>query len=100
MDGAPQVSIVAGTDGSASATEAVRHAAQLARSEGALLHVVTCVPRGTEAQLRAAREILDRAADQLQDVGVTVQYHRLTGTPADALVGLAEQVKARFAVVG
>jgi NTE family protein len=94
------MSIVAGTDGSASATEAVRHAAQLARSEGALLHVVTAVPRGTEAQLRAARETLDRTAAELGQLGVAVEYHRVSGTPVDVLVGLAAQVGARFVVVG
>src|SRR3954463_12662900 len=100
MGATTRASIVVGTDGSASATEAVRHAAQLARSEGALLHVVTAVPRSTEADLRAASKILERTADELAEFDTPIQYYPIAGTPADALVELAAQVDARFVVVG
>jgi nucleotide-binding universal stress UspA family protein len=68
-----QVSIVAGTDGSLAATEAVKHAAELAHAEQAMLHVVTAAPTGTEAELAAARRALEETERALAGIGVPVQ---------------------------
>src|SRR5207244_6640603 len=50
--------IVVGTDGSDTAAEAVRHAAELARIHGARLHVVSAYSHTLRAKLQAERELL------------------------------------------
>jgi EmrB/QacA subfamily drug resistance transporter len=98
MGAKAQASIVVGADGSPSATEAVRHAAQLAKSQGALLHVVAAA--AGQQGLAQAREALQRTADAVQEVAVAAEYHRVIGSPAETLATLAERVGARFIVVG
>jgi K+-sensing histidine kinase KdpD len=97
--GTPQASIVAGTDGSPSATAAVRHAADLAGTEGAVLHVVAA-SGSSERDLAAARQALEHTRIALADHTIAVQYHRIAGSPVYALTSLADRVAARFIVVG
>jgi nucleotide-binding universal stress UspA family protein len=110
--------IVVGTDGSDSAREAVRQAAELARVHGASLDVVSAyepVPkRRTEAeQLGAPGDIqhefgpredvnfaLDGAAGIAKEHGVDVTPHAKDGDPADAILDVAEKVDADLIVVG
>jgi nucleotide-binding universal stress UspA family protein len=111
--------IVVGTDGSATAGQAVRHAGELARTTGADLHVVhafqavsamTAIgPDGgaaaasvglTEALETQAREVLDRAGAAARTQGVKVETHLCTGDPANALLETAERVGADLLVIG
>jgi len=111
--------IVVGTDGSTTAGEAVRQAAQLAQAFGAELHVVhafqTVSPLATigpdagaaatalglpEQVETHARDILRRAADSAGAEGVRVETHLGTGDPAEALLETAERVGADLLVVG
>ena len=113
--------IVVGTDGSERAGIAVHHAAALARSSGATLHIVhayrpvlvneaalsaTSAGRtldldGVNAGLVAsALGVCDDAAAHAKNSGVTVQTHAVRGDPSDALTEVAENVGADLVVVG
>jgi len=111
-------SIVVGTDGSDTAKEAVAKAAELARATGARLHIL-CAARIPSPALLAAdpagmasawtgqsgaaieaevKEILEAAAGCC--AGVPVETHPSFDDPAEALISLAEQLKADLIVVG
>jgi nucleotide-binding universal stress UspA family protein len=115
-------SIVVGTDGSATAGKAVRHAAELARRQGARLHVATAyeplaglrsaatsgaisgvVVVGTEDWSGRAVAEVDKILDEVsKSLGESIDFemHRLEGDPADAIVGLAEDQGADLIVLG
>ena len=111
-------SIVVGTDGSETAREAVRQAAELAASLGAhvdLVCVYEPVPgaRGTTDQADLAvesgwvlrpREAVDatlaEAADEFARRGVDVELHAQQGDPADAILDVAEERGADLIIVG
>lgn len=110
--------IVVGTDGSDSAREAVRQAAELARMSGATLELVSAyepVPsRRIEDETRGAPDdvahefgpredvnfALDGADSIASDFGVETNRHPLNGDPADAILRVAEDVGADLIVVG
>jgi nucleotide-binding universal stress UspA family protein len=110
--------IVVGTDGSDTASEAVRQATELAKATGASLDIVSAfepIPRerlreesqevpGDIAYAVGPREdvnqILDAAGRQAKQAGVEVQVHPREGEPADALLDVAEEVDADLIVVG
>jgi nucleotide-binding universal stress UspA family protein len=111
--------ILVGTDGSDTAAEAVRQATELAKATGARLDFVSAfdpVPRQRlEDEQRTApgdvqyeigpREdvnmILEAAAAAAKHEGVgEVQTHAREGDPADAILDVAEEVKADLIVVG
>jgi nucleotide-binding universal stress UspA family protein len=112
-------SIVVGTDGSATAAEAVRRAHTLAGAFSADLHVVSAY-RPPAVVLAAAaepgfmssalvewdaaarddvRHLLDRVADELAGP-VTVTTHAVPAHPATAILAVAEAVDADLIVVG
>ncbi len=107
--------IVVGTDGSASATKAVEHAASLAALTGADLHVAMATPSipmlvapdmviataewGTATD-QATRAALESAAESAAAAGATVTTHQMSGDPADALLSLCETVDADLLVIG
>jgi nucleotide-binding universal stress UspA family protein len=112
-------SIVVGTDGSATANEAVRRARVLAGAFSADLHVVSAY-RPPAVVLAAAaepgfmssallewetaarddvRHLLDRVADELAGP-VTVTTHAVPAHPATAILAVAEAVDADLIVVG
>src|SRR5438067_10910824 len=62
LRGEPDRSIVVGTDGSPSATTAVRRAAALARAEGARLHIVTAYEPAITA---SRRKVMDAMPEEL-----------------------------------
>jgi len=117
-------SIVVGTDGSDTAREAVRRAVDLARALGARLQVVSAyepvaetaapapVAREDEAGASAAdaqwtvapREgvdaILDDVAAVARAAGVEAEVHARRGSPADAILDVAEETGADLIVVG
>ncbi len=101
--------IVVGTDGSPTATEAVDQTGQLAKAVGAAVHVVTAYAgavRPAELTDRAkvggaALEVAEAAARRLREAGVDeVSVHEYDEDPAEALISTAEQVGADLIVVG
>ncbi len=110
--------IVVGTDGSETASEAVRQATQLARATGSALDIVSAFEPVPQERLReeagdvpgdvayavGPREdvtvILDGAAGPGREGGVDVTVHPREGDPADALLDVAEEVGAGLIVVG
>ncbi|HEY7960598.1 MAG TPA: universal stress protein, partial [Solirubrobacteraceae bacterium] len=111
-------SIVVGTDGSDTATQAVRQAADLAGAVGATLEIVSAyepVPvqrlreerRDTPEELEWAinpREDVDAtlevAAEVARAAGVSVNTYPRQGDPADAILDVAEEREADLIVVG
>jgi nucleotide-binding universal stress UspA family protein len=111
-------SMVVGTDGSDTAKEAVRQAADLAKQIGAKVHLVSAYEPVPEGRLREERSdvpddlawmvnpredvsaTLSDAAGDLEDEGVEVQTHAREGDPADAILDVAEEEGADLIVVG
>jgi nucleotide-binding universal stress UspA family protein len=109
--------IVVGTDGSATASQAVEAAAQLAREGGAKLHVVTAysdsVPgmasasgfdmadsgMGRQVHHEAATNVAQEAREQ-HCAGVETEVHSVNRGAADAIIDVAESVDADLIVVG
>jgi nucleotide-binding universal stress UspA family protein len=110
--------IVVGTDGSETAEEAVRQAADLAKLSGAELSIVSAFApvsksrvgeeqQGAPADVAHAispREdvdmVLGTAAGAAKQQGVDVQSHSVEGDPADAILDVAEKTGADLIVVG
>ncbi|MGO8906294.1 MAG: universal stress protein [Solirubrobacteraceae bacterium] len=111
-------SIVVGTDGSDTATQAVRQAIDLARSVDATLELVSAyepVPakRLREERLEAPEDLqwainpredvdttLEAAAALAREAGVDVNVYARQGDPADAILDVAEEREADLIVVG
>jgi nucleotide-binding universal stress UspA family protein len=109
-------SIVVGTDGSETATEAVRRAGTLARAADATVHVVSAYePRalkleggadkpelaqpgiGPKASVEA---LLEDAAGAVHALGVTVERYARRGDPAEAILDVADEQQADLIIVG
>jgi nucleotide-binding universal stress UspA family protein len=111
-------SMVVGTDGSETATEAVRQATALARRLDAKVHLVSAYEPVPESRLREERQqvpddlqwmvnpredvsvTLAEAARGLEEQGLTVETHAREGDPADAILDVAEEQGADLIVVG
>ena len=109
-------SIVVGTDGSETAKQAVTEAVRLAKALGAHVHVVsayeplrgarvTGAPEGAAAVWQPlpddkVESILSQATAGVRLAGLEVTPHAVRKDPADALVEVAEEVKAKMIVVG
>lgn len=78
-------------------------AADLAEAFGSALIVTNVVPNdhdeGEDAE-RFGRERLVQARDYLEQRGVTAEFVRTTGQPAEAIVALARERNADLIVVG
>ena len=112
--------IVVGTDGSETANKAVAVAMYLARQDGAvvhLVHVVKASPSGTpvtqvgssvavRGDIAMTREVRDAADAILEEAAagdapdLNIKTHIATGSPADALIEVADRVGADLIVVG
>lgn len=105
--------IAVGTDGSATASEAVRMAADLARQLDAKLVLLSAfedsghVARRESVELQWAssnsarvREILNRAEADLRQKGIDCKTRVEKGDPADVLVQLATECGADLLVIG
>jgi nucleotide-binding universal stress UspA family protein len=110
--------IVVGTDGSDTASEAVRQAIELAQPLGADLDIVSAfepVPRdrlreeaaeipGDIAYAVGPREdvnvVLEAAAGRASEVGLEANTHPREGDPADAILDVAEEIGADLVIVG
>jgi nucleotide-binding universal stress UspA family protein len=111
-------SIVVGTDGSDTATEAVRQAVDIAKAVGARLELVSAYAPVPEGRLRQERRnapedvqwainprqevetSLADAADLAREAGVAVNTYARQGDPSDAILDVAEEEKADLIVVG
>jgi nucleotide-binding universal stress UspA family protein len=111
-------SIVVGTDGSDTATQAVRQAVDLARSIGATLELVSAYEPVSAQRLREERRetpedlqwainpredvdaTLEVAAGLARGAGVNVNVYPRQGDPADAILDVAEEQEADLVVVG
>jgi nucleotide-binding universal stress UspA family protein len=110
--------IVVGTDGSDTASEAVRQATELAKISEARLDIVSAyepIPRQRlqEEQREAPGDVqyelgpredvnltLDAASREAKQGGVEVNSHAREGDPADAILDVAEEIEADLIVVG
>ena len=112
-------SIVVGTDGSDTATSAVRYAIDLARELGARLQIVSAYEPVSDQRLRNERievpkdlqwiinphedvlAMLDRARSDAQLAGVEqVETFARQGDAADAILDVAEEQSSDLIVVG
>jgi nucleotide-binding universal stress UspA family protein len=111
-------SIVVGTDGSDTATQAVRSAVELARAVGAKMEFVSAyepVPaqRLSSEQREAPEDLqwainpradvdatLEAAAAVAREAGVPVAVYARQGDPADAILDVAEEREVDLIVVG
>ena len=110
--------IVVGTDGSDTAEEAVRQAIDLAKLTGATLGIVSAFQPVSKRRVQGEQEgappdiqnqigpredvnlVLDAAAAKARAAGVEVTTHPIQADPADAILNVAEEVKADLIVVG
>jgi nucleotide-binding universal stress UspA family protein len=111
-------SIVVGTDGSDTATQAVRQAVDLAGDVGAKIELVSAYEPVPEQRLREERRdapedlqwainpredvdaTLQAAAKIAREAGVMVDTYPRQGDPADAILDVAEEREADLIVVG
>ncbi len=112
-------SIVVGTDGSATAAIAVRHAVELARQLGARLQIVSAYEPVSDERLRSEQievpkdlqwmvnpredvlQLLDSARQEAEDAGVgQVETFARQGDAADAILDVAEEQRSDLIVVG
>jgi nucleotide-binding universal stress UspA family protein len=111
-------SIVVGTDGSDTATQAVRQAVDLARAVGATLELVSAYEPVPAARLQAERRdapedlqwaispredvdaTLEAAAEVAREAGVQANSYPRQGDPADAILDVAEEQEADLIIVG
>jgi nucleotide-binding universal stress UspA family protein len=110
--------IVVGTDGSETATEAVRQAIGLAKLSGASLGVVGAFEPVSQTRLREEKGevpgdvqyavnpredvnvVLENAAGMAKQEGVEAAPYPREGDPADAILDVAEETGADLIVVG
>src|ERR1700704_2141164 len=110
--------IVVGTDGSETATEAVRTAVELAKLSKAKLEIVSAYEPVPQQRLKDEGEgisgdvayavnpredvqfVLDKAAAQAKKAKVEVVTHPREGDPADAILDVAEEIDADLIIVG
>jgi len=108
--------VAVGTDGSATATEAVKMAAEIARRFGAELVLVSAFQESDARALERAgpstelqwasspaarvRELLARAEEDLRRDGIDCRQLVDEGDPAEVLARLAEECGADLLVIG
>jgi nucleotide-binding universal stress UspA family protein len=111
-------SIVVGTDGSETASEAVRQAIALAKPLGAKLQIVSAYEPVSDTRLREEAQqapqdlqwmvnpredveaTLREAADMATEAGVNAETFARQGDPADAILDVAEENGSDLIVVG
>jgi nucleotide-binding universal stress UspA family protein len=112
-------SILVGTDGSDTATQAVRQAIELARAVGARIELVSAYEPVSDARLREesiqrvpqdlqwmlnpredVQATLEAAAAEIRAAGVAVEVFARQGDPADAILDVAEERGSDLIVLG
>lgn len=105
--------IVAGTDGSPTATKAVTEAIKLAKAFDQPLHIVSAYRphdvdgSGLPAEFRGAvtprsnvDSILEDIGSRARQAGVKAELHAVAGDAPDAILEVAERVGADLIVIG
>jgi nucleotide-binding universal stress UspA family protein len=110
--------IVVGTDGSETATQAVRQAVELAKEIGAKVELVSAYAPVADQRLREERTevpddlqwmvnpredvdaTLKDAAELAKENGVNAETYARQGDPADAILDVAEEQGADLIIVG
>lgn len=107
--------VAVGTDGSATAAEAVSEAAEIARRFGAKLVLLSAfqdskgspASKGGDIELQWAanpsarvRTILERSEEELRGAGLECETRADDGDPAEVLVRLAAECGADLLVIG
>ena len=104
--------VVVGADDSSTAREAVMVAAEIAQLHGGTLHIVTAYdPKSIQVQelpeefrysklTSPADMLLEGLSRIVEQQGLKPEVHAATGSPAEAIVRVAEQEKADLVVVG
>ncbi len=110
--------IVVGTDGSDTASEAVRQAAELAAQTKSELNIVSAFEPVSQSKLREeATDVpgdvghavnprqnvevtLEKAAGMAKKNKIETQTHPREGDPADAILDVAEEIEADLIIVG
>src|SRR5262245_1977308 len=106
--------VAVGTDGSDTAEEAVKQAAELARRFEAKLVLLSAFPGsrdsgadGDDVELQSATSsrarvgtILERSEEVLREAGIECETRSDEGDPADVLVRLASECGADLLVIG
>ena len=106
--------IVVGTDGSDTAPQALREAADLAKSTGARLHIVSAYVPASGVRVEGALEregwmvgpdvqvdsVLGEAMGSMHTQGIEAESHARKGDPADALLQVAAECNADLIVIG
>jgi len=111
-------SIVVGTDGSDTATQAVRQAVDMAAAVGATVELVSAyapvpaqrlsserrdAPEDVQWAISPRQDVevsLTNAAEIAREAGVSVNTHARQGDPADAILDVAEEQNADLVIVG
>ena len=109
-------SVLVATDGSETATEAVRIATELAKTLGATLHVVSVYQSGTKGALRVAEmtgaypgsldtlsiadSVLEGIAAHARTQGIETHTYAASGPVAERIVALAAEQHVDLIVVG
>src|SRR2546423_10888356 len=105
---------VVGTDGSPNAEAAVRWATDIAKGDGAVLHLVTAYPdvptygetisssaKRDPINLREVAEgVLTRVERELESQGLEVVTHAREGDPAGVILDVAQEQDADLLLVG
>ena len=106
--------VVVGTDGSQRAEKAVREAVELAKNQGARLHLVAAFSKTEthwetvessakveKVDLRSVAEtVLARSARRAEEQGVEVTYAAAEGDPAEVILDAADSQGADVIVLG
>lgn len=110
--------MIVGTDGSDTASEAVRQATELARTVGAKVYLVSAYEPVPDSRLRAERlqvpdnlqwmvnpredvdRTLEQCAAQMRAAGLEVETLAREGDPADSILDVAEEKRADLIVIG
>lgn len=103
--------VVVGTDGSATASAAVREAASLVNEDGGTLHIVSSCRRSDRPTVEKfdgwevvsvdrLDAVLEEATALARVQGVKVEVHGSRSDPANAIVRVAKEVEADVIVVG
>jgi nucleotide-binding universal stress UspA family protein len=106
--------VVVGTDGSPNAEIAVRRAAEIAKSDGAVLYLITAFPdvptysegitssaKRERIDLREVAEgLLSRTAEELQAQDLEVMTAAREGDPAQVILDVSRESDADLIVIG
>ena len=104
--------VLLATDGSSHAEEALKHARDLASRDGAqviVVHAFAAVPsylgepwedRAMARHVAAGHQVANEAAQKLQEAGLEVIVEVLEGSPADAILRVADVRQCDLIVMG